>query len=159
VPGKPKRLDGGRLWDHIWGKKRKRGGDLTMYTSETNGIRVSVEPTFLDDQSTPDESHYVWAYRVHIENNSARTVQLRNRYWRITDAAGLVHEVRGPGVVGKEPVLEPGETYDYTSGAPLKTPSGIMVGSYEMESPNGDRFDVAIPAFSLDSPYQAVRLN
>jgi len=130
-----------------------------MYTRETNHIRVSVEPTFLDDQSTPDESHYVWAYHVRIENNGRRTVQLRNRHWQITDAAGMVQEVRGPGVIGDEPILEPGQTFEYTSGAPLKTPSGIMVGSYEMESPDGDRFDVAIPAFSLDSPYQAIQLN
>jgi ApaG protein len=130
-----------------------------MYTSETHDIRVSVEPTFLDDQSTPDESHYVWAYHVRIENVGQRTVQLRNRHWQITDATGVVQEVRGAGVVGDEPVLEPGGSYEYTSGAPLKTPSGIMVGSYEMESQNGDRFDVAIPAFSLDSPYQAVQLN
>ncbi|MEM7444950.1 MAG: Co2+/Mg2+ efflux protein ApaG [Pseudomonadota bacterium] len=130
-----------------------------MYSSETHDIRVTVEPTFLEDRSTPDESHYVWAYKVQIMNNGQKTVQLRNRYWRITDAVGLVQEVRGPGVVGNEPVLEPGDSYEYTSGAPLKTPSGIMVGSYEMESPNGDRFDVAIPAFSLDSPYQPVQLN
>lgn len=130
-----------------------------MYTAETDNIRVTVEPSFLEDQSSPTEGHYVWAYHIQIENLGNRTVQLRNRYWRITDAAGLVHEVRGPGVVGDEPVLGPGESYEYTSGAPLKTPSGIMVGSYEMEAESGERFDVAVPAFSLDSPYQPVQLH
>ena len=130
-----------------------------MYSAETRDIRVSVDPVYLQDQSSPGDSRYVWAYRVRIENNGAETVQLRTRHWRITDSLGRRHEVRGPGVVGVEPVLMPGDSFEYTSGTPLSAPSGIMVGSYEMETPTGERFEVAIPAFSLDSPHQSVRPN
>ncbi|MCZ6722194.1 MAG: Co2+/Mg2+ efflux protein ApaG [Proteobacteria bacterium] len=125
-----------------------------MYKETTQLIDVTVEPYYLDDQSSPDEGHYVWAYRVRIENNGIETVQLLNRHWQITDAKGQVQEVRGPGVVGEQPVLKPGEAFEYTSGCPLTTPSGIMVGSYEMETLGGKRFDIKIPAFSLDSPHQ-----
>jgi ApaG protein len=96
---------------------------------------------------------------VHIENQGGETVQLRSRHWRITDSLGRVQEVRGAGVVGEQPVLKPGETFEYTSGTPLPTPSGIMSGTYQMETPAGERFDVAIPAFSLDSPHQTARIN
>ena len=130
-----------------------------MYSAETRSIRVTVEPEFLDDQSSPEENQYLWAYHIRIENRGAQTVQLRNRHWRITDGLGRLHEVRGTGVVGVEPVLNPGEAFEYTSGTPLNTPSGIMVGSYEMETPAGERFDVEVPAFSLDSPHQTVRHN
>jgi ApaG protein len=130
-----------------------------MYTAETRAIRVSVEPIYLDDQSSPAEGHYVWAYHVLIENKGSETVQLRTRHWRITDAFGRMQEVRGPGVIGVEPVLNPGERFEYTSGTPLPTPSGIMVGTYQMETRTGERFDVAIPAFSLDSPHDAARIN
>lgn len=123
-----------------------------MYSSVTRSIRVTVEPTYLEDQSSPGEGHYVWAYHVRIENEGEETVQLRNRHWRITDSQGRVHEVRGAGVVGKKPVLQPGQAFEYTSGTPLSTPSGIMVGTYEMVDETGEAFDVAIPAFSLDSP-------
>ena len=130
-----------------------------MFSSETQRIRVTVVPVFLDDQSSPPEDRYVWAYHVRIENHGDDTVQLRNRYWRITDEHGQVQEVRGPGVVGVEPILTPGDAFEYTSGTPLRTPSGIMVGSYEMETSDGHRFDVAIPAFSLDCPHQERRIN
>jgi ApaG protein len=130
-----------------------------MYTAETRAIEVSVEPVYLEDESSPDEHHYVWAYTVRITNRGPERVQLRNRYWRITDDLGRVQEVRGKGVVGVEPVIEPGKDFRYTSGAPIATPSGIMVGTYEMETPGGERFDVAIPAFSLDSPHRSMRLN
>ena len=116
-------------------------------------------PFYLDDQSEPDEGHYVWAYHVEIVNNGNEQVQLLTRYWRITDALGRVQEVRGPGVVGEQPVLDPGDAFEYTSGTPLPTASGIMVGIYQMELATGEQFDVEIPAFSLDSPYQAVNLN
>ena len=99
------------------------------------------------------------ALRLEIENQGGQSVQLLNRHWRITDSLGRVQEVRGAGVVGEQPVLEPGEVYQYTSGTPLPTPSGIMVGSYEMENAQGLRFDVAIPAFSLDSPHQPRQIN
>ncbi len=130
-----------------------------MYNRTTGNISVSVTPVFLEDQSEPDENHFVWAYQVRIENRGADTVQLRSRYWHITDANGLVQEVRGAGVVGEQPVLGPGESFEYTSGTPLNTPSGIMVGSYEMQTNAGDLIEVDIPAFSLDSPHQVVRPN
>lgn len=130
-----------------------------MYSAVTRDIEVSVNPIYLDDRSEPSDDHFVWAYQVRIENRGGERVQLLNRYWRITDALGRVEEVRGPGVVGEQPLLEPGGVFEYTSGAPLRTPSGIMQGSYEMKTDGGERFDVAIPAFSLDSPHQPVRLN
>ena len=130
-----------------------------MYSETTRSITVTVEPAYLDDQSDPDEHSYVWAYAVRIDNRSDTTVQLRSRHWRITDAFGKVQEVRGVGVVGVEPVLNPGESFEYTSGTPLQTPSGIMAGSYRMETPTGDAFDIAIPAFSLDSPHHAAPVN
>lgn len=130
-----------------------------MYSQTTESIRVTVQPHYLEDQSTPAESHYVWAYQVEIANLGASTVQLLNRYWHITDASGRVQEVRGAGVVGEQPVLPPGGRFQYTSGCPLSTPSGVMVGHYEMSDQRGQTFEVAIPAFSLDSPHQAVNLN
>ncbi|MBK1671496.1 Co2+/Mg2+ efflux protein ApaG [Rhodovibrio sodomensis] len=130
---------------------------MSSHTSQD--IRITVEPYYLDDQSSPSDDHYVWAYHVKIENVGEATVQLINRYWRITDANGQIQEVRGSGVVGEQPVLDPGESFEYTSGTPLGTPSGIMVGTYEMETRSGERFDVEIPAFSLDSPHQPVQLN
>ena len=130
-----------------------------MYSATTKAIRVSVKPIFLDDQSTPSEDHYVWAYQVTIENTGGETVQLLNRHWRITDAHGRMQEIKGEGVVGEQPRLRPGELFEYTSGTPLTTPSGLMMGSYEMEGEGGQRFDIDIPAFSLDSPYQARQMN
>ena len=122
------------------------------YSATTRSIVVSVTPTYLADQSSPEESHYVWRYEVEIENKSDQTVKLMNRHWRITDARGRVHEVRGPGVVGKQPQLRPGQRFEYASGTPLSTASGFMVGTYEMVSEAGETFDIAIPAFSLDLP-------
>jgi ApaG protein len=129
------------------------------YAEVTRSIRVTVRPVYLEEHSSPTDNKYVWAYHVRIENEGTETVQLRNRYWRITDATGRTEEVRGPGVVGKEPVLNPGESHEYTSGVPLPTPSGIMDGTYEMEDEAGGRFEVAIPAFSLDSPHQPRQLH
>ena len=130
-----------------------------MYEKTTRAITIKVRPFYLDGQSSPDEEHYVWAYRVNIENGGEETVKLVNRHWRITDKLGRLQEVKGPGVVGEQPVLKPGESYEYTSGTPLPTPSGIMVGTYEMEDEKGERFDVEIPAFSLDSPYDLASVN
>ncbi len=129
------------------------------YIATTRQIRVTVRPSYLDDQSAPNDNHFVWAYHVTIENLGQETVQLRSRHWRITDARGELHEVRGPGVIGEQPVLEPGDMFDYTSGTPLATPSGIMTGSYQMENERGETFDIEIPGFSLDSPYQLIRLH
>jgi len=130
-----------------------------MYVETTRSVTVTVKPFFLEEQSSPGENHYVWAYHVRIENNGAETIQLRNRHWRITDGYGRIQEVRGPGVVGEQPVLAPGESFEYTSGTPLATPSGIMDGSYGMETKDGENFEIAIPAFSLDSPHESIRLN
>ncbi len=130
-----------------------------MYRALTRDIEVTVEPYFLEEQSDPDDSRYVWGYRVVIANRSDVTVKLVTRYWHITDQNGIVDEVSGPGVVGEQPVLEPGDTYEYSSGCPLDTPSGMMFGHYQMETPSGETFNVAIPAFSLDTPGQARTLN
>lgn len=123
-----------------------------MYRARTRDIEVVVEPYYLEEQSDPDESRYVWGYRIVIENHSPIAVRLIHRYWHITDQNGLVDEVDGPGVVGEQPRLQPGETYEYSSGCPLDTPSGMMFGHYNMETDEGETFEVAIPAFSLDSP-------
>ena len=133
--------------------------DRTPYIAITRGIAVSVEVTYLEANSSPGNSQYFWAYRVTIENQGRETVQLRSRHWMITNSHGELTEVKGPGVVGKEPFLEPGESFSYTSGAPLNTPSGMMGGSYQMESDTGERFDIEIPTFSLDRPNQSVLLN
>ena len=133
--------------------------DRALYTAITRGIAVSVEPTYLEAQSSPDSSEYLWAYRVTIENQGRETVQLLSRHWMITNARGELNEVKGPGVVGEQPLLKPGESYEYTSGAPLDTPSGMMGGAYQMESESGERFDIEIPTFSLDRPNQDVLLN
>ena len=130
-----------------------------MYSAITREIRVQVEPIYLDDQSEPDDAQYVWAYRVQIENEGTETVQLLTRYWHITDGMGRVQEVRGAGVVGEQPVLNPGDSYEYTSGTPLSTPSGFMEGYYEMETKNGSKFEASIPQFSLDSPFTSTKLN
>jgi ApaG protein len=120
---------------------------------------VSVEPTYLETRSSPDSSQYFWAYRVIIENLGPETVQLLSRHWMITNARGELTEVKGPGVVGVQPILKPGESFEYTSGAPLNTPSGMMGGAYQMENESGERFNIEIPAFSLDSPNQGVLMN
>ena len=130
-----------------------------MYEAVTRHIRICVTPQYLEEESEPEEGRYFWAYTVDISNEGSETVRLRSRHWRITDAAGRTEEVRGPGVVGKTPVLEPGTTFSYTSGCPLKTPSGIMVGSYQMTTEAGELFNVAIPAFSLDSPHARHSVN
>ena len=130
-----------------------------MYHSTTHDITVSVESSFLDNESNPDENIYFWSYRVKIENNSKDPVTLRTRHWKITDAYGRIQEVRGSGVVGEQPVLRPGESFEYTSGTPLPTPSGIMTGSCQMEKYGGSVLEVKIPAFSLDSPHQPRLIN
>jgi ApaG protein len=118
----------------------------------THDIQVTVTPHYLADKSSPDHDRYFWSYTIEIKNLGRVTVQLKTRHWKITDGFGHVQEVRGPGVVGEQPVLKPGERYEYTSGVPLNTPSGLMSGSYQMVAENGERFDAEVPAFSLDSP-------
>jgi ApaG protein len=118
-----------------------------------------VEPIWLEEHSSPEENRFVWAYRVQIENLGGETVQLKTRHWIITDARGQVEHVRGPGVVGKQPRLAPGEAFEYTSGCPLSTPSGFMGGTYRMVTADGETFDIDVPTFSLDSPHQRVVVN
>lgn len=130
-----------------------------MYCAVTKKIEVVVEPQYLEEHSDPDEGRWVWAYTVEVRNGSGEEVRLRSRHWRITDAHGQVEEVRGPGVVGEQPTIAPGRAFRYTSGCPLGTSSGIMAGAYQMERPNGERFEVAIPAFSLDVPGAIRALN
>ncbi|HEY4587137.1 MAG TPA: Co2+/Mg2+ efflux protein ApaG [Brevundimonas sp.] len=122
------------------------------YTAETEGVVVRVRPSYLAGQSDPAEGRWVWAYQIEIVNLSGGPVQLVARRWTITDAFGRVEEVRGPGVVGEQPVIEPGDSYAYASGCPLTTPSGSMVGAYFMQDAEGRMFEAAIPAFSLDVP-------
>lgn len=122
------------------------------YTAETEGVVVRVRPSYLAGQSDPAEGRWVWAYQIEIVNLSGGPVQLVARRWTITDAMGRVEEVRGQGVVGEQPVIEPGDSYAYASGCPLTTPSGSMVGAYFMQDAEGRMFEAAIPAFSLDVP-------
>jgi ApaG protein len=130
-----------------------------IYESITRGIRVTVKPSFLDDQSDPEEGRFLWSYQVTIENNGPETVQLLSRNWRITDAQGRMQDVRGPGVVGAQPILEPGQTFQYTSGCPLPTSSGAMSGYYDMRGAAGDGFTVEIPLFLLESPHERRQIH
>jgi ApaG protein len=129
------------------------------YKAITRRIAVSVVPTYLEVESSPSNSQYLWAYRVTIENQGRETVQLLTRHWMITNARGELTEVKGSGVMGKQPFLKPGESHAYTSAAHINTPSGMMGGSYQMESDSGEHFDIEIPTFSLDSPNQGVLLH
>ena len=130
-----------------------------MYEATTRAIKVTVEPEYRPDQSDPTHAQFVWAYHVRLENTGHEVVQLRSRHWRIRDGNGRLQEVKGPGVVGKTPVLRPGESFEYSSGTPLSTPSGIMSGTYQMVSESGEQFDIEIPAFSLDSPAATRSVN
>jgi ApaG protein len=130
-----------------------------MYEATTFNIRITVKPQFLEGHSRPDEGHFVWAYTIKIENLGQETVTLRTRYWKITDAMGRIQEVRGAGVVGEQPTLVPGQSFEYTSGAPLPTPSGFMTGAYQMQTADGRLFNVDIPAFSLDSPHASRQMH
>jgi ApaG protein len=113
---------------------------------------VSVRPKYLADHSNPDEQHYVFAYTVTIRNTGERTAKLVSRHWIITDGNNVVEEVRGEGVVGEQPVLAPGESFEYTSGCPLSTPVGSMRGSYQFLAEDGTTFDAVIPEFVLSTP-------
>ena len=123
-----------------------------QYEAITHNIRVLVEPRFLEEQSVPHSDRYVWAYTVMLENEGEATVQLKTRTWLITDGNGNSETVHGPGVVGEQPILRPGDRFQYTSGCPLKTPTGFMVGNYSMQAEDGSSFDIDIPAFALDHP-------
>ncbi len=130
-----------------------------MYRATTRNIEVTVTPRFMSDRSAPEKGQFFWAYTIEISNNGGETVQLKTRYWHITDAFGRIQEVRGAGVVGEEPVIPPGESFEYTSGVPLQTPSGIMAGRYGMVTGTGETFEIDIPAFSLDSVHAPRTIN
>ncbi|HQT76993.1 MAG: Co2+/Mg2+ efflux protein ApaG [Rhodospirillales bacterium 20-64-7] len=156
--GRSRRASAPTIQSHRPGRSAANAG--ADYSRVTRDVRVSVRSFFLADQSQPEDNHFVWAYKVTIENNGREPVQLMRRTWQITDARGRTQHVHGAGVVGEQPLLEPGETFEYTSGTPLDTPSGFMVGAYHMVIPSsGESFDVAIPAFSLDSPHQSGRVH
>ena len=122
------------------------------YRAVTRQIEVTATPRFLPERSSPENGYFFWAYTITLTNLGRETVQLKTRHWRITDAQGRLQEVRGAGVVGEEPVLKPGENFEYTSGVPLPTASGFMAGRYQMVSESGERFEIDVPTFSLDSP-------
>lgn len=123
-----------------------------MYLADTHHIIVTVEPEFLPMHSNVYMRQWVWAYYITIENLTSTPVQLVRRYWHITDALGRVSEVEGEGVVGEQPLLNPGDIFEYSSGCPLATPSGTMRGQYEMLDAKGKHFSVTIPSFTLESP-------
>ncbi len=130
-----------------------------MYTKTTQDIKVTVQPIYLPEYSVPEDEHYVWAYAVQVENFSEQDIQLINRYWHITDAHGEIQEVHGEGVIGKQPTIKAGESFEYASGTMLHSPSGIMKGHYEMQTKDGTEFIIEIPSFSLDSIEQIKRPN
>jgi len=130
-----------------------------MYEAVTHQVKVTVEPTFDPERSDPDGRRYFWRYAIEIVNLGDNPVTLMERHWRITDANGRQQEVRGPGVVGEQPTIAPGKSFKYTSGCPLTTPSGLMVGEYRMVDREGRSFEVSIPAFSLDFPQAKRVLN
>lgn len=131
----------------------------SAYSAETDGVVVRVQPSYLAAQSDPEANHWVWVYQIEIVNLTGTPLQLVARRWTITDALGRVEEVRGSGVVGEQPVIEPGDSFAYASGCPLTTPSGSMVGAYFMQDPEGHMFEVAVPHFSLDVPDARRTLN
>lgn len=133
--------------------------DKRPYRAVTRQIEVRVEPQFLAERSSPENGYYFWAYTITLTNLGRETVQLKRRHWRITDAHGRLQEVRGAGVVGEEPVLKPGENFEYTSGVPLPTASGFMSGTYGMINASGEEFEIEVPAFSLDTPQRRRTIN
>ena len=145
------------MQDPAWGQEHT--APHLLYESVTRGVRVRVKPAFLDDQSDPEMSRYLWSYTVTIENRGGEAVQLLSRYWHITDASGRIQEVRGPGVVGAQPVIEPGQAFEYTSGCPLTTASGAMAGRYQMLAASGEAFEAEIPPFLLESPHERRQIH
>ena len=130
-----------------------------IYQQRTRSIHISVESFYVDDQSSPASNRFVFGYRVQIDNQGDEAVQLMSRYWQIIDSLGRTTEVEGDGVVGEQPLIEPGDQFEYTSGTPLTTPSGVMTGHYQMVTASGETFDADIPAFSLDAPGAQMRMN
>ncbi len=133
--------------------------DVLTFNQVTKGIRVAVQSYYLSEQSKPDDQQFVWAYRIKITNERNASAQLMSRHWIITNGLGKVQEVHGEGVIGEQPVINPGESFVYTSGTPLTTPTGFMRGSYDMQESDGTLFTVDIPTFSLDSPHMSLHIN
>ncbi len=130
-----------------------------MYSCVTRDIEITVLPEFVPERSDEERGQFFWAYTVEIANQGQSVVQVTHRHWKITDANGRLEEVKGKGIVGEQPVLKPGESFRYTSGCPLPTPSGFMVGSYRVVEESGTVFDAEIPMFSLDHPSSKRVLN
>ena len=143
-----------RSWGHV-----RASPSRLVYERITRGVRVKVTPAFLEDQSDPETGRYLWSYTVTIENEGRETIQLLSRYWHITDAIGRIQEVRGAGVVGAQPLIEPGQAFEYTSGCPLPTASGAMSGRYQMRFASGESFEAEIPAFLLESPHERRQIH
>ena len=122
------------------------------HAAQTRDVTIRVSVSFLPEQSEPRKGRWFWAYHIRVENDGAQSVQLISRHWRITDGRGARHDVRGEGVVGEQPVIEPGDSYDYVSGCPLHTPTGAMEGSFHMVGADGSSFEAAIPRFPLIGP-------
>jgi ApaG protein len=123
-----------------------------MFEATTSDIRIEVEPTFIEAQSNPQQSYYFFSYRIRIRNGGSKRIQLISRHWIITDGFGQVEEVTGPGVIGQQPTLKPGDTFEYSSFCPLSTPTGSMQGKYLMVTEKGDQLEVQIPLFVLSEP-------
>ncbi|MEM7570026.1 MAG: Co2+/Mg2+ efflux protein ApaG [Pseudomonadota bacterium] len=133
--------------------------DITFdYAQTTLGVTIHAQPMFMDDESEPDAHQFMWAYTIRIDNDRSDDIELRSRYWRIVDSYGRCEEVRGDGVVGEQPIIRPGESFEYTSCCPLSTASGMMDGSYEFIV-GGMKQRIPVPSFSLDSPYTAGLIN
>lgn len=132
---------------------------VLMYRETTHGIEVTVRPEFLDSESDAEKSRWFWAYTIIVANHTNDTYQLESRFWHITNALGVVEEVSGMGVIGEQPVLTPGDSFQYTSGCPLNTPSGTMIGHYIMRRNDGRSITVDVPPFSLDLPDVPKTLN
>ncbi len=130
-----------------------------VYKQTTGPIEIEARPFFLESESSPADHIYVWAYRISIANRGDEPLKLTHRHWRITDASGVTNIVEGEGVVGEQPLIQPGTKFEYTSGVPLKTPCGMMTGHYIILSQDGRTFEAAIPGFSLDSPFEQRRVN
>lgn len=145
--------------EHVGDNQAHINGLASLYEQRTADVIVRVEPEFLAEQSNPRDSRYIWAYTVEIDNQSGRDLTVTDRFWQIADSSGQVQEVRGAGVVGETPIVKSGETFRYTSGAPLTAPSGMMRGSYTMQTETGESFDIAVPTFLLDSPYEGHSFN
>ena len=134
-------------------------GMPSLFEQRTKDVIVRVEPEYLAEQSSPSDSRFIWAYTVEIDNQSEDDLRVTGRYWHIADSRGQVQEVRGQGVVGEKPVVRAGEQFRYTSGAPLSAPSGMMSGSYRVEREDGESYDIDIPVFVLDSPFEGTMFN